>query len=261
MALGAAWMWRERIEPQAPPFVVVAPPAGAGDESSERGSVREEATSGTVDFTSGIRQRLEAEARRTERQIARLQEAARREEAEQTRQLAARPQTQAETETRTMTPTTTRTTASEASARATSYEAFRRENPLPRAGSPNGASPRVRAGAGDTSAGAGRATAANSSSSQPSQAEANAMDRYFDDLIARLRESHRKPGGLSDLLSAEVRFTVAADGGISRVELMRPSGDANFDRSVLEAFARVRLPARPDGRTDVQRLTFRMKER
>ena len=93
-----------------------------------------------------------------------------------------------------------------------------------------------------------------------SAAEGERMERYFAMLISRLRESHEKPGGLSDLLNAEVQFTVAANGTISGVRIVRSSGNADFDQSVLEAFARVKMPARPDGKSDGQRLTFRIKE-
>lgn len=93
-----------------------------------------------------------------------------------------------------------------------------------------------------------------------SATEGDRMERYFAMLISRLRESHEKPGGLSDLLNAEVQFTVAANGVISGVQIIRSSGNREFDQSVLEAFARVKMPARPDGKTDVQRLTFRIKE-
>jgi colicin import membrane protein len=93
-----------------------------------------------------------------------------------------------------------------------------------------------------------------------SAAEGKRMERYFAMLIQRLRESHEKPGGLSDLLNAEVQFMVAANGSLSAVRIVRSSGNADFDQSVLEAFARVRMPARPDGKSDVQSLTFRIKE-
>ena len=87
------------------------------------------------------------------------------------------------------------------------------------------------------------------------------LDRYFAMLRERLRDNHEKPGGLSDLLSAEVTFTVAANGAITGVHITRSSGNEDFDQSVLEAFARVRsVGPRPDAKTDVKSLTFRMKE-
>jgi colicin import membrane protein len=93
-----------------------------------------------------------------------------------------------------------------------------------------------------------------------SAAEGAAMERYESMLIQRLKEAHEKPGGLSDLLTADVRFTMAANGSFSSVRIVRSSGNADFDQSVIEAFARVRMPARPDGKTEVIELTFRMKE-
>lgn len=87
------------------------------------------------------------------------------------------------------------------------------------------------------------------------------LDRYFSMLIERLRSNHEKPGGLSDLLSAEVEFTVAANGAITGVRITRSSGNNDFDQSVLDTFARVRsVGPRPDGKTDMRSLTFRMKE-
>ena len=93
-----------------------------------------------------------------------------------------------------------------------------------------------------------------------SAAEGERMERYESMLIQRLREAHEKPGGLSDLLNADVQFTMAANGSFSGVRIVRSSGNADFDQSVLEAFARVKMPARPDGKTETIRLTFRMKE-
>jgi TonB family protein len=93
-----------------------------------------------------------------------------------------------------------------------------------------------------------------------SAAEASALEGYFSTLVVRLREAHLLPAGLSDLLSAEVRFTLTAGGEISGVRITRSSGNAEFDRSVLEAFARVRMPPRPDRKTDEVRLTFRIRE-
>ncbi len=86
------------------------------------------------------------------------------------------------------------------------------------------------------------------------------MARYFAGLLRQLGERHVKPDGLSDLLNAGVSFTVAADGSISDLRIVRSSGNAEFDRSVREAFARVKLPGRPDGKTDGRTLTFRMQE-
>lgn len=151
---------------------------------------------------------------------------------------------------------------------ATTYEKFQQQNAGRSTAKPSGATagaanPGKRIDAGSIKRGVTGGTGAGSTGAGGtalSRAEANAMEAYFSMLIQRLRDSHEKPGGLSDLLNAEVQFTVASNGVISGVRIVRSSGNAEFDQSVLEAFGRVRMPARPDKNTDVQRLTFRIKE-
>ena len=147
---------------------------------------------------------------------------------------------------------------------ATSYSEFLQNN-APRAGSRRPAAsagepgPRVKVGEewrGREGSGVEDRPGAGSTA----VVESSAMARYFGDLVLRLRAAHEKPVGLSELLSAEVEFVLAADGTISGLRIVRPSGNADFDRSARESFARVRMSARPDGKTDTQRLTFRMAE-
>lgn len=94
-----------------------------------------------------------------------------------------------------------------------------------------------------------------------SRAEQSALDSYIALLLQRLRAAHEKPPGLSDLLEAEVEFRIAADGTLSGVKIVRSSGSSEFDRSVLEAFARVRsIGPTPNNKSDVWVVTFKMKE-
>ena len=94
-----------------------------------------------------------------------------------------------------------------------------------------------------------------------SRAEQSALDSYIALLLQRLRAAHEKPPGLSDLLEAEVEFRIAADGTLSGVKIVRSSGSSEFDRSVLEAFARVRsIGPTPNKKSDVWVVTFKMKE-
>lgn len=89
------------------------------------------------------------------------------------------------------------------------------------------------------------------------------MDIYITALKNRLRIAHDelKPQGLGDSLSAEVEFTISANGEISNVRIVRSSGNGEFDASVREAFRRITwMGARPDKRSDSFRLTFRMRE-
>lgn len=94
-----------------------------------------------------------------------------------------------------------------------------------------------------------------------SRAEQSALESYIALLIQRLRAAHEKPPGLSELLEAKVEFRIAADGTLSSVKIVDSSGSAEFDRSVLEAFARVRsIGPTPNGKSDVWVVTFKMKE-
>lgn len=153
-------------------------------------------------------------------------------------------------------------------AKRTSYEQFQKQNPsktksTSKGSGAAGATPGPRIDASGIKKGVTGATGAGSAGAGGtalSRAEANAMDAYFSMLRARLLSSHELPGGVSDLLSAEVQFTFAANGAVSGVRIVRSSGSPDFDQSVLEAFGRLKMPARPDKKTDVQRLTFRIKE-
>lgn len=88
-----------------------------------------------------------------------------------------------------------------------------------------------------------------------------ALDRYLEMMRGQLKNNHEKPGGLSDLLSAEVEFTLNVNGTFSGVRITRSSGNKDFDYSVLEAFGRVRnLGPRPDGKSDRRTLTFKMRD-
>lgn len=87
------------------------------------------------------------------------------------------------------------------------------------------------------------------------------MERYFSQLKIRLKENHEKPSGLSDTLVARVKFYLGADGSISRVRISRSSGSAEFDRSVLDAFSRLRsIGSRPDKKGETVELEFKMRE-
>ncbi len=91
---------------------------------------------------------------------------------------------------------------------------------------------------------------------------AEGMDGYFALLKNMLKENHEPPAGVSDRLSARVEFYLGADGSISRVRIIRSSGNAEFDQSVKDAFARTRsvgIP-RPDKRGSLHEIEFRMRD-
>ena len=92
--------------------------------------------------------------------------------------------------------------------------------------------------------------------------EGDMLDAYFSLLYQRLQEAHEKPHGLSDVLSAMAEYTIAQDGTISRVRIIRSSGSAEFDQSVLSAFRNVgSIGPRPDsGGTLVRKVLFKMRD-
>jgi colicin import membrane protein len=91
--------------------------------------------------------------------------------------------------------------------------------------------------------------------------ESSELDAYFALLKARIKENHAPPEGVSDSLSARAEFLVAANGEISHVRIETSSGNAEFDRSVVEACEATRsIGPRPDGRSETVRMLFKMRE-
>lgn len=95
-----------------------------------------------------------------------------------------------------------------------------------------------------------------------SREEGDMLDGYFSLLIQRLKSAHERPEGVSDLLNAQAEFTIAPDGTISRVRIVRSSGSSEFDQSVLSAFRNVgTIGPRPDtGGLLTKRVTFKMRD-
>ncbi|HEY5227283.1 MAG TPA: energy transducer TonB [Opitutaceae bacterium] len=91
--------------------------------------------------------------------------------------------------------------------------------------------------------------------------EGNELEAYFALLLSRIKESHTPPEGVADNLSAKVELFVAADGSISHVRITSSSGNAEFDRSVIDACEHTRsIGPRPDGRSETVSFTFKMRE-
>jgi colicin import membrane protein len=77
----------------------------------------------------------------------------------------------------------------------------------------------------------------------------------------RLRAEFEPPPGLSDSLKAEIEVRSDSDGTLSGGRVSKSSGSPEFDRAVLEALRRVRMPARPDRKSEVIQFIFTMRER
>lgn len=108
-----------------------------------------------------------------------------------------------------------------------------------------------------------------SSANKVGGAGGKALKTDNDDVLAgydalfkqRLRTEFEPPPGLSDSLKAEVEVRSHADGTLSGGRITKSSGSAEFDRAVMDALHRVRMPARPDKKTEVIQFTFTMRER
>ena len=92
--------------------------------------------------------------------------------------------------------------------------------------------------------------------------EGSELDAYFSLLKSRIKENHVPPEGVSDTLEARVEFLLAADGSLSRRQdrevvrqrRVRPVGASR------PASARHSIGPRPDGRSEIVQMTFKMRE-
>ena len=84
---------------------------------------------------------------------------------------------------------------------------------------------------------------------------------YFRLFKDRLRQEFLPPPGLADSLKVDIEVRSAADGSLSSARVTRSSGSREFDQAVLEAIRRVRMPARPDRKSEEVEFTFTMKEK
>jgi colicin import membrane protein/protein TonB len=76
-------------------------------------------------------------------------------------------------------------------------------------------------------------------------------DRYLALVQKALRDGYVLPTTISAQellrLSCEVFIRIAADGRISQARIQAPSGNAQFDRAIESALARLTLPPPPKG--------------
>lgn len=80
-------------------------------------------------------------------------------------------------------------------------------------------------------------------------------------LIALLRAAHRMPPAVDRLLVARVAFELKAGGQLAEAQIVKTSGDVDYDRSVLAAFTRVAaIGAVPAGCAGKYVIDFRMTE-
>jgi len=94
-----------------------------------------------------------------------------------------------------------------------------------------------------------------------SREQQNAVDTYFSMLIQELKRAHEPPPGVSDRLEVRVKFDITASGAILNPVVVKSSGNKEFDRSVIDAFLRVRsIGPMPTRRGDTITVTFKMRD-
>lgn len=78
----------------------------------------------------------------------------------------------------------------------------------------------------------------------------------------RLRtEFGEPPPGLSDKLKVEIELRSNADGSLTGARVVKSSGSPEFDRLVLSAIRRVRMPARDDRKGETIKFDFALREK
>jgi colicin import membrane protein len=91
--------------------------------------------------------------------------------------------------------------------------------------------------------------------------EASEMDAYFSELLLKIKEALVAPEGVSDTLAAGVEFYLSADGSRSSPRIYRSSGNAEFDRAVIEACEHAHsIGSRPDGKSETIQLTVHLRD-
>jgi colicin import membrane protein len=90
--------------------------------------------------------------------------------------------------------------------------------------------------------------------------EGTEMQKYFALLQQRLKEALEKPPGLSDTLEARVQVRINADGTLTGAHVTKSSGSPEFDQAAVAAVNATTMPPRPDKKSEILTLPFRMKE-
>ncbi len=90
---------------------------------------------------------------------------------------------------------------------------------------------------------------------------ADVLAGYYKLFKDRLRLEFESPPGLSDSLKVTIEVRSSADGSLSGARVTQGSGSADFDRAVLQAIQRVKMPARPDRKPATIEFVFNMRDR
>lgn len=151
-----------------------------------------------------------------------------------------------------------------------SYQEYLRKHPTPRKAPPakltartTGKTPRIDAQgiAQGVRGGSVANTKGGGGGKALTREQQNAFDTYISRLIQELKNAHEPPPGVSDRLEAKVTFDITASGAILNPRITKSSGDKEFDRSVIDAFLRMRsIGPTPNRRSDTWTVTFKMRD-
>lgn len=84
---------------------------------------------------------------------------------------------------------------------------------------------------------------------------------YYGLFKQELRKKFEPPPGLADSLKVEIEVRSNPDGTMTGARVAKSSGSREFDQSVLEAIRRVKMPVRPDRKSETIQFTFSMLDR
>lgn len=90
--------------------------------------------------------------------------------------------------------------------------------------------------------------------------EGKATELYFEMLKQKVRAELQGLAGMDDKLGVTVVFHISATGVLSRARVKTSSGNAEFDKAVIAAFDRVRMPDHPEKKSEELELIFRTKD-
>jgi TolA protein len=86
------------------------------------------------------------------------------------------------------------------------------------------------------------------------------LQNYYAMFKDRMRRAFEPPPGLSDTLVAHVEVVMNVDGSLSGARIVRTSGSRVFDQAILEAIRQIRLPAKPDRKSEKIQFDFSARE-
>ncbi len=86
------------------------------------------------------------------------------------------------------------------------------------------------------------------------------LSAYYALFKQRLRREFEPPPALNDSLNVQIEIRSNADGSLTGARIVKSSGSSEFDRAVLDAIRRVRMPARPDRKSETIQFDFAARE-